>query len=32
MFDLSKKKIDIKCDCGRMRIATIRDAINKTEF
>lgn len=29
MFDLSKEKIDVKCECGRKHIATLQDAINK---
>jgi hypothetical protein len=29
MFDLSKEKIDVKCDCGRKHVATLQDAINR---
>lgn len=29
MFDLSKEKIDITCDCGRKHVATFQDAINQ---
>lgn len=29
MFDLSKEKMDVKCDCGRKHIATLQDAINR---
>lgn len=29
MFDLSKEKIDVKCDCGRKHIVTLQDAINR---
>lgn len=29
MFDLSKEKIDVKCDCGRKNVATLQDAINR---
>lgn len=29
MFDLSKEKIDVKCNCGRKHIATLQDAINR---
>ena len=28
MFDLSKEKIDVKCNCGRKHTATFQDAIN----
>ena len=29
MFDISKEKIDIQCDCGRKHVATFQDAINQ---
>lgn len=29
MFDLSNEKIEIKCDCGRKHVATLKDAMNR---
>ena len=29
MFDLSKEKIDVQCDCGRNHTATFQDAIDR---
>jgi len=29
MFDLSKEKITVKCDCGRSHTATLQDTINR---
>lgn len=29
MFDLSKEKINVECDCGRKHVVTLQDAINR---
>lgn len=29
MFDLSKQKVEVKCNCGRKHFATLQDIINR---
>jgi hypothetical protein len=32
MFDLSNEKVDIKCDCGRKHMVTLKQVMNRASI